>query len=296
MQRFWFGLSIPLLGLLAGCGTGAERASATPVAYPQSPGYASGAASAVPGDASKDVRAESSADYEDTPQPVPAQLAPPPMGMPAPIGYPQQPAAPAAAAPPAEPPKPAGSAAEARSKQHLVYTADFTLAVYQVEIGLTKTEEIGRSLGGYLSSRSDSVIVIRVPRERFREALAQVEALGDVVHRDVKAVDVTDEFVDTESRLKNARVMRDRLHALLAKAAVKEAIEIEKELGRVTEQIEVLEGKLKSLSDRIAFSTITVRYAAKGSGNTQPSFRLPFAWVHTLGVHRLLNFQQSGRQ
>ena len=52
-----------------------------------------------------------------------------------------------------------------------------------------------------------------------------------MVHRDVSAQDVTDEFVDTEMRIKNARAMQDRLQALLEKATVKEALEIEKELG-----------------------------------------------------------------
>ncbi len=208
----------------------------------------------------------------------------------APMGYPQQ----------APPPPPSNTAAPSgpvtsgpveASKQYLVYTAVFTLAVYQVESGLDRTEAIARELGGYLAMRGDNEITVRVPRAKFREALAQIEKIGDVLHRDVKAIDVTDEFVDTESRLKNARVMRDRLHALLAKAAVKEAIEIEKELGRVTEQIEVLEGKMKMLSDRIAFSTLTVHYAAKGPGDARPRFQLPFAWVRSLGVHHLLNFQ-----
>jgi hypothetical protein len=151
-------------------------------------------------------------------------------------------------------------------------------------------------MGGYLAMRGDHEITVRIPRDKFRDALAQIEKIGDVIHRDVKAVDVTDEFVDTESRLKNAKVMRDRLQALLQKAAVKEAIEIEKELGRVTEQIEVLEGKMKMLSDRIAFSTITVHYAAKGPGDSRPNFHLPFVWVQTLGVHRLLSFQPKAAE
>ena len=255
MRRSSFGIILVLaLPGLGGCGASRAADAASP-------------------------RAGGGTDSDGAPAPPPA----------APMGYPQQQAP--AAAKPAEP-KPATQAqGEAPAKQHLVYTADFTLAVYQVESGLDRTEAIARELGGYLAMRGDHEITVRVPRERFREALAEVEKIGDVLHRDVKALDVTDEFVDTESRLKNARVMRDRLQALLQKAAVKEAIEIEKELGRVTEQIEVLEGKMKMLSDRIAFSTITVHYTSKGSGNARPSFQLPFAWVRSLGVHRLLNFQ-----
>ena len=135
------------------------------------------------------------------------------------------------------------------------------MAVYQVEPRLDAVERVARDAGGYLSSRQDAVIVIRVPRDRFDEAIARIEKLGDVTHRDIKAQDVTDEFVDLQARLKNAYAIRDRLTDLLSRAAVKDALEIEKELGRVTEEIERMEGKLKLLRDQIAFSTITVTFA-----------------------------------
>ena len=75
---------------------------------------------------------------------------------------------------------------------------------------------------------------------------------------------MTDEFVDIQARLKNAYAIRDRLSELLSRAPVKEALDIEKELGRVTEEIERMEGKLKLLRDQIAFSTITVIVLAAG--------------------------------
>lgn len=278
-------LAVLSLEVLSGCGRYAAGAAAASAVAPNEP-YAGAAPESV-ALAAQSSRSENEKAYftneanADAPPPPPAQM-----------GYPQQPAP--TSTPPADPaktkPEPAAAADTARPKEFLVYTATVTLAVYQVENGLDKAEAIGRELGGYLASRGDNEIVIRVPRERFREALAQVEKLGDVLHRDVQALDVTDQFVDTESRLKNAKVMRDRLQALLAKAAVKEALEIEKELGRVTEQIEVLEGQMKSLRDRIAFSTLTVRYSSKSSGSTRTNFRLPFAWMYGLGVHRLLSF------
>lgn len=281
MRTLWFGFVTPLtLVLVTGCGAYSKDA-------------ASAAEPAMSVQNTSRGSAPTAMRNEAAPPEAPSVAFAADMGgsaAMAPMGYPQQ----APPPPPSDPTAPSGpvtSGPVEASKQYLVYTAVFTLAVYQVESGLDRTEAIARELGGYLAMRGDNEITVRVPRAKFREALAQIEKIGDVLHRDVKAIDVTDEFVDTESRLKNARVMRDRLHALLAKAAVKEAIEIEKELGRVTEQIEVLEGKMKMLSDRIAFSTITVHYAAKGPGDARPRFRLPFAWVRSLGVHHLLNFQ-----
>ncbi len=172
----------------------------------------------------------------------------------------------------------------------LIYTANLTMAVYQVEPALNAIEKVAKDMNGYLAVRSDSAITIRVPREKFTDALAQVEKTGDVVHREVTAEDVTDQFVDMDARLKNAMAMRDRLQDLLKKANTKEALEIEIQLERVMGEIESMEGKLKLLKDKIAFSMITVTFAARGEAAVRDMpLRLPFPWLNALGLPRLLS-------
>ena len=205
--------------------------------------------------------------------------------------------------PPGQAPKPpAGSAGQkedgqAQSAQregaYLIYTANLTMAVYQVDGALLQVEQIGKEMGGYLATRQDRSVTIRVPRARFEEAIKKIEGTGDVIHRDIQAQDVSDEFVDTEVRLKNARAMRDRLEDLLKKAPVKEALEIEKELGRVTQEIERMEGRLKLLKDKIAFSTITVSFDARAASLHTMPIRLPFGWLQTLGLPNLLRLNET---
>jgi hypothetical protein len=175
----------------------------------------------------------------------------------------------------------------------LIYTAHLTLAVFQVQKDLDRVEQLARSVGGYLSARTDTQVTIRVPRARFDEALAAVERVGDVLHRDVTAQDVTDEYADLDVRLKNARAMRDRLQQLLEKAAVKEALEIEKELGRITEEIERMEGRLKLLSDEIAYSTISVTFQSVDQNPVHDLARLPFPWLRDIGLSQLLDVHEA---
>ncbi|MDB4994589.1 MAG: hypothetical protein JWM74_2021 [Myxococcaceae bacterium] len=175
----------------------------------------------------------------------------------------------------------------------LIYTAHVTMAVYQVEPGLANVEKIARELGGYLSNRGDTEITVRIPRARFDEAIRRVGLTGDVLHKELSAEDVTDAFVDLEIRVKNARNMRDRLAELLKRADVKAALEIEKELGRITGEIEAMEGKLKVLRDRIAYSTITVTFQGRGAGALRDMpLRLPFPWLSELGLPRLLSLHE----
>lgn len=204
---------------------------------------------------------------------------------------------------PSPPPPPQGAstapakanAAQAapQSRDFVIYTAELTMAVYQVETGIAAIEKIAREHNGYLAAKKDREIIIRVPRAEFENAVSQVDKVGDVLHRDVAALDVTDEHVDLEIRIKNARAMQKHLTELLARANVKESLEIEKELGRVTEELERLEGRLKLLNDRIAFSTIAVTFEARGQALQTQRVRLPFPWLGTLNLPTLLNLDED---
>jgi hypothetical protein len=208
------------------------------------------------------------------------------------------------AAPAEPPPPPKGEVAPTPAKadaaqkppqnrDFVIYTAQFTMAVYQVETGIAAIEKIARDHNGYLSAKKDREIVIRVPRAQFEAAVSEVDKVGDVLHRDIAALDVTDEHVDLEIRIKNARAMQKHLTDLLARANVKEALEIEKELGRITEELERLEGRLKLLNDKIAFSTIAVQFEARGQALTTQRVRLPFPWLNTLNLPNLLNLSEE---
>ena len=206
---------------------------------------------------------------------------------------PPPPAPPPAGGQPGATPTPAPGAAEAVAIRAplLIYTAQVTMAVFEVNASLGKVEQIARDLGGFLARRDDAAITIRVPVARFDEAVSRIEGVGDMLHRNVAVEDVTEEFTDLEIRMRNARAIRDRLEKLLDKAAtVEESVVLERELGRVAGEIERIEGRLKYLRDRAAFSTITVSFQPRPRESLDPSGpRLPVEWLNQLGLGRLLN-------
>jgi len=192
---------------------------------------------------------------------------------------------------------PQASAASAQPLQAakqplLIYTANIQLAVFEAAAGIDAVQALSHTLGGYLVRRTDTSITIRVPAETFDAAVVEVSKLGDPLHRDVSAQDVTDEFRDIETRLKNMLAVRDRLEDLLAKAKdVQEALAVERELERVTTQIEQLKGRLKMLTHLIAYSTITVTFQARPAERLDPLVELPFTWIRELGLQRLLRLR-----
>jgi hypothetical protein len=204
-----------------------------------------------------------------------------------------------AAPPPREEPKREVAASETtaiapqRDTSKIIYTAKFTMAVSKVEESLATVERIARDQGGFLAVKHDREIVVRVPREKFDIAMAAIGKTGDVLHREIRAEDVTEAVVDLEILIKNAHAMQDRLKALLLKAPVKEAIEIEKELNRVTQELELLEGKIKVLKDKIAYSTITVAFEPRTSNVQATRAPLPFPWLKEMGLPNLLSLSED---
>lgn len=204
---------------------------------------------------------------------------------------------PSAAAPPppsdTKPTKPEIATDATPIQQVLIYTAQLRMAVFEVDKALTDVEALARSLGGFLSRRTDTEITIRVPAAQFDDALKGISKKGDVLTRNVQVEDVTEEFLDVTLRLKNARQVRDRIAQLLVNAKnVEESLEVERELNRLSGEIERLEGRLKYLQNRAQYSTITVTFQPEQVDEVPNSaFRLPFPWLRELGLGRLMNLR-----
>lgn len=172
----------------------------------------------------------------------------------------------------------------------LIYNAQLNMAVYEATAAIDAVQKMATAEGGYLVKRSDRSITVRVPSAKFRASLAAIGKLGDVLHREESVRDVTEQFYDLRTRLISARAMRNRLQQLLAQAKnVKEALAVERELGRVTTDIERMEGKLKRMRELIAFSTITIEFRPLPVDKVKSKVKLPFPWLNKLGLTNLLN-------
>lgn len=174
-------------------------------------------------------------------------------------------------------------------KPLLIYNARLGLAVFKVQEQLDTVEKMAKDRGGYLVTRNQNEIRVRVPVGHFQDSIEAILKLGDIHFRQITADDVTAEYTDLEIRLKNALSVRERLQALLEKAQkVEEAIEVERELQRLTNEIETMKGRLKLLQELSAYSTIDVSFSERSS-QLKARVELPFPWLETLGLEHLLS-------
>jgi hypothetical protein len=118
---------------------------------------------------------------------------------------------------------------------------------------------IGMSQSGSGDQKVAS-LVVRVPSDRFTDALRQLRALdAEVVSSNVDGKDVTDQFVDLKARLSAKQAEEGRYNSLLTRAStIDEILKIDSALSNVRTQIEQLQGQVNSIASRTQFSTITV--------------------------------------
>jgi hypothetical protein len=163
----------------------------------------------------------------------------------------------------------------------VIYRADLGLFVFDVEGTLKKAVAICDKYKGWIQQSTSESVTLRIPAESFEGVMAELDPLGDLNFRNVVGTDVTEQFYDTQIRLKNAEILRVRYIDLLKQArTVEDSLAIERELARVTEEIELLKGRLRFLKDQIAFSTITLHLQRKTQEPVSTTrVPLPFDWM-----------------
>jgi hypothetical protein len=186
------------------------------------------------------------------------------------------PAGPAAGAP-ADQPKaaPAGAPVANRAPaipRKLVRTVDLELEVKSPEETAARVQALVAGLGGYVASaatqrRNDLLeytLALRVPVERFEEAVKAVRAMGVRVDRESQKVeDVTDQYIDLDARMRTLEATEGELRGLLAESRqrgrkVAEIMEIYRQLVEIRSQIEQIHAQLNSFDKLAALSTLNL--------------------------------------
>jgi hypothetical protein len=180
---------------------------------------------------------------------------------------------------------PAPSQDEPDSARHIVYTASLQLGVFDVADAREKAERLPDTLGGYVQSLAQNVVILRIPSARLRDAMTAASGWGVVEARDMQAADVTEEWVDLDTRIRVLQQMQTQLAALLARAnTVEEALRVRRALDEVTLELEQALGRKRRLVNLTSFSTLTIQLVERGPHDPVPTSNDPFPWVDGLGV------------
>lgn len=155
----------------------------------------------------------------------------------------------------------------------LIKTVDLYAETEQYDMLLVGLEAQIAELGGYVeyqyqyngSSYSNydetrnAHLSVRIPAKRLDEFVRKVGEQCNITNKEERVEDVTLQYVDLESRKKALVIEQDRLLELLEKAeTVEDIITIEQRLSEVRYELENMESQLRTLNNRIDYSTINI--------------------------------------
>ena len=161
-----------------------------------------------------------------------------------------------------------GGPSDIASGPNVIKNGSISLRVGDDEVrnGVQDVVSLASRFGGYVTSSTISSgknatadVIIRVPAENFEKAVAAVTDIGKVDEQNITGEDVTDQVIDLEARLRNARAQEAVLLRLMDQSqTVTDTIRVQQTLSGVQLDIERLRGQLRHLDDQTAYGTLAV--------------------------------------
>ncbi len=109
-------------------------------------------------------------------------------------------------------------------------------------------------------------ISLRVPQAQLEGVLEAVRSLGTVEEQSITAEDVSSQLVDLQARLRNLRKSEEALLKIMERSGtIPDVLAVNQELSRIREDIERQDAQLKSLQNRVAYSTLSLTLATRPS-------------------------------
>jgi hypothetical protein len=193
----------------------------------------------------------------------------------------------------------------ASSDRKIVRNAELNLEANDPEDAQRKITGIAEMKGGFVvesqqsssdikaTSRDTVTMTVRVPAERFSEALDEIRTTATrVVIETVKGQDVTEEFIDIEAQLKAKKSLEEQFMAIMKRAnSVEDALEVQSQLADVRGEIERIEGRKRFLENQSSLSTINVRlHTAKVFAQSSAGFGTRLTEAFGAGFDVAMNF------
>lgn len=173
----------------------------------------------------------------------------------------------------------------------VIKNASLSIVVEEPAVTMDLIASLAARLGGYVVSSNiyqvqmdsglelpEASITIRVPAETLDQALDEIKSgAGQVLSENISGQDVTQEYTDLESRLRNLERAEVQLVEILeASYQTEEVLSVYNRLVEIREQIEVIKGQMQYYEQSVALSAISVHIQANEAvqplkiGNWQP--------------------------
>lgn len=195
---------------------------------------------------------------------------------------------------------PAQRALPTPADRQIIRTANLDVEVDSVEQRSKEIEQMVEQMKGFIESSETATynlpratFHVRVPSERYQEALDKLRAMGEVTTESSSGEDVTLQVADLEARKKTLQAEEEQLRTLLgATTKIGEVLEVKDRLNQVRQEIESMDARAKTLRSLASLSTIYVTLQQKESITDEPK---PQGWLEEAWVSAVNGLRAFGR-
>lgn len=130
---------------------------------------------------------------------------------------------------------------------------------YLGEDGNTYYDTSYAAQSGNMRSYRYAYYTIRIPAQHLDQFAEAIEDGANVLSHSTTTQDITSSYVDTDSRRKSLEEEQQVLNDMMQRAeTVDEMIQIESQLSDVRYELENIRSQLKSMQDRVSYSTVNL--------------------------------------
>ena len=207
-----------------------------------------------------------------------------------------------------------------KDSRMVIQTGSISMVVTEISVNVQKIADFTKSKNGWVVSSSvgddepkplplagtensgtptSAYVTIRVPAENFDEAMDYIRSLAQKVKiESTQNQDITEEYTDLESRLRNLEAAEKELLKIMERSGeISDVLAVQRELNNVREQIEQLKGRMQYLKQSVEMSSITANLALaedqlpiEPGDKWRPKYVLQQAWNSILNFVKVLSY------
>lgn len=185
----------------------------------------------------------------------------------------------------------------------IIKNGELNIQVGEIKKAQQQVNDMIRKNKAYIQSEqlmnTDSdenlTLTIRVPHQNFDELIHSFsDGIGSVLSKNISSDDVTEEYSDVSIRLENKKIYLEKYRNMLRSAkTTKDMLEIQENIRNLEDEIDVAEGRLRFIDDRVNYSTLNLtlhKEKIRSSATSQIGFGSRFGDSLTEGWNSFVSF------
>lgn len=185
----------------------------------------------------------------------------------------------------------------------IIKNGDITVQVGEIKKAQHQVNDIIKNNQAYIQTEKfnnndteeNLDLTIRVPHKNFDALINSFSnGMGSILSKNISSNDVTEEYTDVSIKLANKKIYLEKYRDMLKNASTtKDILEIQENIRELEDEIDISEGRLRFIDDRVNYSTLNLtlhKEKVRSSATSKIGFGSRFGDSITEGWNSFISF------